>query len=247
MQRIPNLLTQAKRTLTNFCPVPKGKTHKRLGLFYSRRQVLLRATFLEITSSNEIASQFGQRMCNAWNAMHIYLPSRPTNHFTRQSDMQAFCTVLRKKKFCFVHVCVCVLHCFLGWLVRGCCFFFFVVRGMWRIYFSQLLILTPLFHCCMFEGDALVIHFLNLLPFAFFLSYRTFPFVNWLLSLFAPLLNCAHPLVVASKGRRCFCRCICRSGRDWVLRSRKTEMHFFSPSLLFHWHEFSWLWMIYII
>lgn len=146
-----------------------------------------------------------------------------------------------------MHVCLCVLHCFLGWLVRGCCFFFFVVRGMWRIYFSRLLILTPLFHCCMFEGDALVIHFLNLLPFAFFLSYRTFPFVNWLLSLFAPLLNCAHPLVVASKGRRCFCRCICRSGRDWVLRSRKTEMHFFSPSLLFHWHEFSWLWMIYII
>lgn len=129
--------------------------------------------------------------CNA------HLPSKQANESLHKAIWHAgFLHSIEKKKCCFVHVCVCVLHCFLGWLVRGCCFFFFVVRGMWRIYFSRLLILTPLFHCCMFEGDALVIHFLNLLPFAFFLSYRTFPFVNWLLSLFAPLLNCALRLLL---------------------------------------------------
>lgn len=32
-----------------------------------------------------------------------------------------------------------------------------------------------------------------------------------------------------------------------VLRWRNSEMRLFLPSLLFHWHDFFWLWMIYIV
>lgn len=119
MQRISNLLTQVKRALTHSCPEPKGRTHEWLGIFYSAKGFyapLYKKLLVPVKFLHSLVKQ------HAIHKMQCTFTFQAGQQISSQCNLT--CRLFaqywkKKKKYCFVLVCV-LLHCFLGWLARGC-------------------------------------------------------------------------------------------------------------------------------
>lgn len=248
MQRISNLLTQVKRALTNSCPEPKGRTHEGLGIFYSAKGFyapLYKKLLVPVKFLHSLVKQ------HAIHKMQCTFTFQAGQQISSQCNLTCRLFAQYWKKKVLLRACVCSASLF-SWLVgeRVWVFFFVVVvivRWVQGIYFLWLLILIPLFHCCLFEDDALVIHFLCLLPFDFFFHSGLFLL---LIGCLACLLCCwvvYTCMLLLRKTDGVFAAAFAEVCVTRVLRWRNSEMHLFLPSLLFHWHDFFWLWMIYIV
>lgn len=213
MQRISNLLTQVKRALTNSCPEPKGRTHEGLGIFYSAKGFyapLYKKLLVPVKFLHSLVKQ------HAIHKMQCTFTFQAGQQISSQCNLtcRLFAQYWKKKS---IASCLCVF-CFIVFLVGWregvgffcCCYCKMSARDL----FFVIAHFDSAFSLLLVWGRCSCYSFSLSSSFWFFFSFRTFPFVNWLPSLFALLLSCVHLHVAASKNWRCFCRCVCRSVRD---------------------------------
>lgn len=247
MQRISNLLTQVKRALTNSCPEPKGRTHEGLGIFYSAKGFyapLYKKLLVPVKFLHSLVKQ------HAIHKMQCTFTFQAGQQISSQCNLTCRLFAQYWKKKVLLRACVCSASLF-SWLVGErvwgffccCCYckmsardLFFVIAHFDSAF--SLLLVWGRCSCYSFSLSSSFWFFFHSGLFLFLIGCLACLLCCWVVYTCMFLLRKTDGVFAAAFAEVCVTR---------VLRWRNSEMRLFLPSLLFHWHDFFWLWMIYIV